>query len=139
MMLQLLADFPTQEADRRRATDDRAMCYGKVISELRGQARDVAFNGSKSQLHRVSLTANHSLISKDRSHAIDGGRVKEHIVNLTSDRKNKTMPTKKATQGSVEATSTHGLGAVVELQNCTSKWTKPKEICVHMGEPHGRA
>lgn len=138
-MLQLLADFPTQEADWRRATDDRAMGARKSLSELRREARDVAFNGSQSQLHRVSLAANHSLISKDCSHAIDCGRVKEYIVNLTSDRKNKTMPTKKATQGSVEATSTHGLGAVVELQNCTSKWTKPKEICVHMGEPHGRA
>lgn len=97
------------------------------------------FDSSHSQLHRVSLTANHSLISNDRSYAINGGRVKEYFVNLTGDRKNKTMPTKKAAQGSVEASSAHGLGAVVELQNCTSKLTKPKDIFVNTGEPDDRA
>ncbi len=97
----------------------------------------MSFDGCHSQLHRVSLTSNYTLVSKECRHAVDRGRVDEYAVDLACDRQDKTMPAKKAAQGPLEGASTHGLGAKAGLQNSTSKLAEPKAPCVQKGEPHG--
>lgn len=137
MTLQKLADSRALGADRSPVTGHRVISYGRVTSAPRREARDMSFDGCHSQLHRVSLTANHTLVSKECRHAVDSGRVDEDAVDLARDRQDKTMPAKKAAQGSLEGASTHGLGAIAGLQNSTSKLTEPKAPCVQKGEPNG--
>lgn len=102
----------------------------RLSSTLGLEAGHVALNRGHAELHSVALAADRPLGPQVNSDSVNGGRVREHLVVAAGDGQHEMVAIVETAQGSMEATSSHGPGAVGDLLHCTAECGKPSASSV---------